>query len=183
MRGKKRRDGVLTMGELAEACHVAPRTAHKWFDSGLIKGYRLPGSPDRRVPAAEALRFLRASGIPVPAWLQERRLLIVVAPAELPWLPELPGWTARREADLFGAGCASALRRPDAVLFDFCCGRAGCVKAAAGLAALEAPPLLACLACDDETNFQELAAAFGLVLPEPSAESLAAFLSGEGGPS
>ena len=36
---------VLTTGEVAKICNVAPRTVSKWFDSGSLKGYRIPGSP------------------------------------------------------------------------------------------------------------------------------------------
>ena len=59
-KGKK----VLTTGEVAEVCNVASRTVGKWFDGGLLKGYRIPGSLDRRIPAAELVRFMRAYGIP-----------------------------------------------------------------------------------------------------------------------
>ena len=29
---------VLTTGEVAQICSVAPRTVSKWFDSGQLKG-------------------------------------------------------------------------------------------------------------------------------------------------
>ena len=41
---------VLTTGEVAKICNVAPRTVSKWFDSGALTGYRIPGSKDRRIP-------------------------------------------------------------------------------------------------------------------------------------
>ena len=41
---------VLTTGDVAKICNVAPRTVSKWFDSGQLKGYRIPGSKDRRIP-------------------------------------------------------------------------------------------------------------------------------------
>ena len=40
---------VLTTGEVAKICNVAPRTVSKWFDSGQLQGYRIPGSKDRRI--------------------------------------------------------------------------------------------------------------------------------------
>ena len=40
---------VLTTGEVAKICNVAARTVSKWFDSGQIEGYRIPGSKDRRI--------------------------------------------------------------------------------------------------------------------------------------
>ena len=59
----KRKD-VLTTGQVAQICNVAPRTVTKWFDSGQLKGYRIPGSRDRRIPTSELLRFMRAHNIP-----------------------------------------------------------------------------------------------------------------------
>ena len=43
-----RNKDVLTTGEVARICKVAPRTVTKWFDSGQLRGYRIPGSKDRR---------------------------------------------------------------------------------------------------------------------------------------
>lgn len=57
---------VLTTGDVAKICHVAPRTVSKWFDKGQLKGYRIPGSKDRRIPIAELIRFMRAHHVPIP---------------------------------------------------------------------------------------------------------------------
>jgi len=56
---------VLTTGEVARICKVAPRTVSKWFDAGQLRGYRIPGSKDRRIPLAQLVRFMRAHGIPL----------------------------------------------------------------------------------------------------------------------
>ncbi len=58
---------VFTTGEVARICHVAPRTVSKWFDSGQLRGYRIPGSRDRRIPLAELMRFMKAHGMPTDA--------------------------------------------------------------------------------------------------------------------
>ena len=61
---------VLTTGDVARICNVAPRTVSKWFDSGQLKGYRIPGSKDRRIPVNELIRFMKAHQMPtdlVPA--------------------------------------------------------------------------------------------------------------------
>src|SRR5512140_1444860 len=47
---------VLTTGEVAKICNVAPRTVSKWFDSGSLKGYKIPGSKDRRIPVAQLIK-------------------------------------------------------------------------------------------------------------------------------
>lgn len=56
---------VLTTGEVARICSVAPRTVSKWFDSGQLRGYRIPGSKDRRIPLDQLVRFMRLHGIPL----------------------------------------------------------------------------------------------------------------------
>jgi excisionase family DNA binding protein len=69
---------VLTTGDVARICNVAPRTVSKWFDSGQLKGYRIPGSKDRRIPVNELVRFMKAHNMPtdvVP--LGKIRVLIV----------------------------------------------------------------------------------------------------------
>jgi len=37
----------------------------KWFDSGRLKGYRIAGSRDRRIPVKELVRFMRSHGLPL----------------------------------------------------------------------------------------------------------------------
>jgi len=58
---------VLTTGDVAKICNVAPRTVSKWFDSGQLKGYRIPGSKDRRIPLSELLKFMKANNMPLDA--------------------------------------------------------------------------------------------------------------------
>lgn len=57
---------VFTTGSVARICHVAPRTVSKWFDSGRLKGYRIPGSQDRRIPFGDLLEFLQDNAMPIP---------------------------------------------------------------------------------------------------------------------
>lgn len=74
---QKRKD-VLTTGQVAEICNVAPRTVTKWFDSGQLKGYRIPGSRDRRIPTSELIRFMKAHNIPTDAVeLGKMRILVI----------------------------------------------------------------------------------------------------------
>jgi CheY-like chemotaxis protein len=72
----KRKD-VLTTGQVAQICNVAPRTVTKWFDSGQLKGYRIPGSRDRRTDR-ELIRFMKAHSIPPTPlrWGKTRVMLI-----------------------------------------------------------------------------------------------------------
>ncbi len=56
---------VFTTGQAAKICKVAARTISKWFDSGRLKGYRLPGSRDRRIPKDFLICFLKENGMPL----------------------------------------------------------------------------------------------------------------------
>jgi len=58
---------VLTTGDVAKICNVAPRTVSKWFDNGQLKGYRIPGSKDRRIPVSELIRFMKMHNMPTAA--------------------------------------------------------------------------------------------------------------------
>ena len=55
---------ALSTGQIAKLVQVAPRTVSKWIDSGLLPGYRLPGSRDRRVPRASLVKFLADNNMP-----------------------------------------------------------------------------------------------------------------------
>jgi excisionase family DNA binding protein len=69
---------VLTTGDVAKICNVAPRTVSKWFDSGQLKGYRIPGSKDRRIPVNELIRFMKLNNMPLPSLPNgETRVVIV----------------------------------------------------------------------------------------------------------
>ncbi len=73
----KRKD-ILTTGQVAQICKVAPRTVTKWFDTGQLKGYRIPGGRDRRIPAAELIRFMKSHNMPTEQLERDRvRILII----------------------------------------------------------------------------------------------------------
>ena len=54
---------IFTTDEVAKLCKVAPRTVAKWFDSGRLKGYRIPPDQDRRIPREHLIRFLKEHGM------------------------------------------------------------------------------------------------------------------------
>jgi excisionase family DNA binding protein len=72
---------VLTTGDVARICNVAPRTVSKWFDSGQLKGYRIPGSKDRRIPVNELVRFMKAHNMPSTA-LPMGRIRVLIADSD-----------------------------------------------------------------------------------------------------
>jgi len=56
---------IFTTDQVAKICKVAPRTVNKWFDSGRLRGYRIPGTQDRRIPREHLIRFLKEHGMPL----------------------------------------------------------------------------------------------------------------------
>src|SRR5260370_42004624 len=70
---------VFTTGQVAKICKVAPRTVSKWFDSGRLRGYRIPGSQDRRIPREHLIRFLKEHGMPLGELEEEgwHKILII----------------------------------------------------------------------------------------------------------
>ena len=73
---------VFTTGQVAKICKVAPRTVSKWFDSGRLKGYRIPGSQDRRIPREQLIRFLKEHGMPLGELEEEEWHKVLIIGAE-----------------------------------------------------------------------------------------------------
>ncbi len=42
-----------------------PRTVAKWFDTGIVSGYRIPGSLDRRISEVSLRKMAEAWGMPL----------------------------------------------------------------------------------------------------------------------
>ena len=73
---------VLTTGEVARVCNVTIRTVIKWFESGKLKGYKIPASKDRRIPRKELLRFMKEHGIPTDSLESSRVKRVLIADDE-----------------------------------------------------------------------------------------------------
>jgi excisionase family DNA binding protein len=115
---------VLTTGEVAKICNVAPRTVSKWFDSGTLKGYRIPGSRDRRIPTSELIKFMKAHGIPLEGIASGRtRVLIVDDEREIVdvmerILTEQTNYEVRTATSGFQAGMECERFKPHVILLD-----------------------------------------------------------------
>ena len=51
---------VFTTGEAAKICKVSQQTIIRCFDSGQLKGFRVPGSRFRRIPRDQQLSDFRS---------------------------------------------------------------------------------------------------------------------------
>ena len=69
---------VFTTGEAAKICKVSQQTVIRCFDSGQLKGFRVPGSRFRRIPREHLFAFMRENGIPTDALESGKRKILVV---------------------------------------------------------------------------------------------------------
>lgn len=113
---------ILTTGEVARICKVAPRTVSKWFDTGQLRGYRIPGSKDRRIPRQQLIRFMKAHGMPLDELeTGQTRILIADPETELTSLLQqalMAGgeYEVRVAESAFEAGAATETFRPHVLL-------------------------------------------------------------------
>jgi excisionase family DNA binding protein len=121
--GTRQKD-VLTTGEVAKICSVAPRTVSKWFDSGQLAGYRIPGSKDRRIPLNQLIKFMKEHNIPLNGLMgASRRVLIVDEESDVvEVLEKILEDEARYEVETarggFSAGLMADRFRPHVILLD-----------------------------------------------------------------
>ena len=115
---------VLTTGEVAKICSVAPRTVSKWFDSGALHGYRIPGSKDRRIPLNQLIRFMKQHGMPLNGLMTgSTRVLIVDDEQDIvEVLEKILEDEAKYEVEVckggFQAGVTADKLRPHVILLD-----------------------------------------------------------------
>ena len=121
---------VFTTGQVAKICKVAPRTVSKWFDSGRLRGYRIPGSQDRRIPREHLLRFLKEHGMPLGDLEAEVYHKILVVGADAPLLGTLrdnlresDDFRIETAASGFEAGIRAESFHPDCIVIDLAVGR------------------------------------------------------------
>ena len=115
---------VLTTGEVAKICSVAPRTVSKWFDSGQLRGYRIPGSKDRRIPIEQLIRFMRAHGIPLNGLESDTRRLLILDNDTALWdiigvaMEKVGGYEFAKADTAFEAGVMAHEIRPQIIVID-----------------------------------------------------------------
>jgi len=115
---------VFTTGEVAKLCSVAPRTVSKWFDSGQLRGYRIPGSKDRRIPLEHLVRFMRVHGIPLNGLdVGKKRILALdndhaLCDALKSSLTDEDGYEVFSASSAFEAGSATQVLQPNVLLVD-----------------------------------------------------------------
>ena len=116
---------VFTTGEAAEVCKVSQQTIIRCFDSGRLKGFRVPGSRFRRIPRDALLAFMKENNIPTDALEGGKQKVLVVD--DDPEIVELfvdvlerDGRFEVRTANTgYDAGMATADFNPDLIVLDY----------------------------------------------------------------
>lgn len=131
---------VFTTGQVAKICKVAPRTVSKWFDSGRLRGYRIPGSQDRRIPREQLIKFLKEHGMPLGELEDEEWHKILVIGAEKIFidrvkelLPENDDYKYEIANSGFEAGIQAESFHPDTIIIDLALGRSEAIQIAQNL--------------------------------------------------
>lgn len=116
---------VFTTGEVAEICRISQQTVIRCFDTGKLKGFRVPGSRFRRIPRESLIAFMKAHKIP-PENLDsgKKRVLIVDDDREIVEMLERiltrdGRFEVQSASNGFDAGALTKEYRPDVVLLDY----------------------------------------------------------------
>src|SRR6266545_4644382 len=131
---------VFTTGQVAKICKVAPRTVSKWFDSGRLRGYRIPGSQDRRIPREQLIRFLKEHGMPLGELEDEEWHKVLLIGTEKLFndrikeiLPEDDDFKFELANSGFEAGILAGSFHPDTIVIALGLGRAESIQIVSNL--------------------------------------------------
>jgi len=156
---------VFTTGQVAKICKVAPRTVSKWFDSGRLKGYRIPGSQDRRIPREHLIRFLKDHHMPLGDLEEEELHKVLLIGTERMFndrmkelLPESEDFKFEYASSGFQAGSLAHSFNPDSIVIDMSLGRGESIQITTNLRKIEAyaTTLIVGLAGEDEAEPEQL---------------------------
>ncbi len=116
---------IFTTGEVASICNVSQQTVIRCFDSGRLRGFRVPGSKFRRIPREALIQFMKENGIPLDRLDMGKKRVLVVDDdrAIVEMLVELLERDGRFEVQTAVTGFDAGLRtkefRPDIIVLDY----------------------------------------------------------------
>jgi excisionase family DNA binding protein len=116
---------LFTTGEAAEICRVSQQTIIRCFDSGRLKGFRVPGSKFRRIPRQNLIKFMRDNSIPLDNLDSGRKKVLVVDDdAEIvelisDILTRDGRFEIKTASSGYEAGMTTQMFRPDLILLDY----------------------------------------------------------------
>jgi two-component system, OmpR family, response regulator len=124
-RSEWRMKTVFTTGEVAEICKISQQTVIRCFDTGRLRGFRVPGSKFRRVPRDALIAFMKTNNIPLENLDTGKKRVLIVDddPAIVEMLQDLltrdGRFEVRSASNGFDAGALTQEFRPDILLLDF----------------------------------------------------------------
>ena len=115
---------VFTTGEVADVCNLSQQTVIRCFDSGRLKGFRIPGSRFRRIPRESLIRFMKEHNIPLDRLEMGKTRVLVVDddPAIVEMLVEVlerEQYEVQTAATGFDAGLRTREFVPDVLVLDY----------------------------------------------------------------
>ncbi len=116
---------LFTTGEAADLCNLSQQTIIRCFDSGRLRGFRIPGSKFRKIPRDSLLKFMKENNIPIVSIQSgKKRLLIVDDDAEIvelmtDVLARDGRFDVRTASTGYDAGIMTQKFRPDLILLDY----------------------------------------------------------------
>lgn len=116
---------VYTTGEVAEICQLSQQTVIRCFDSGRLRGFRVPGSRFRRIPRESLIQFMKEHDIPLDQLETGKTRVLVVDddPAIVELLVDMLERDGRFEVATASTGFDAGMRvrefLPDVMILDY----------------------------------------------------------------
>ncbi len=116
---------VYSTGEVAEICKISQQTVIRCFDSGRLKGFRVPGSKFRRIPRESLIQFMKENSIPLDQLETGKKRVLVVDDDQaiidmFVELLERDGrFEVRTASSGYNAGMLTQDFRPDVLILDY----------------------------------------------------------------
>ncbi len=116
---------VYTTGEVAQICKISQQTVIRCFDSGRLKGFRVPGSKFRRIPRESLIAFMKNNNIPLDQLdTGKKRVLVVdddqaIVEMFVELLERDGRFEVRTARSGYDAGMLTHEFRPDIMILDY----------------------------------------------------------------
>ena len=116
---------VYSTGEAAAICNVSQQTIIRCFDSGKLKGFRVPGSKFRRIPRDELIRFMKENDVPLDGLESGKKRILIVDDEQdvqellTDVLLRDGRFEVRSVGTAYEAGMATQKFHPDLIILDY----------------------------------------------------------------
>lgn len=169
---------IFTTGQVAKICNVSLQTIIRCFDSGMLKGFRIPGRKNRarRIPRKDLIAFLKINDLSMDAIEVKTQHEILVVGAHSAFMAELEAqlppaekFALTRVSSGFDAGVSAAHVLPQTVIIDLAIGHSESFSIATGLReqAGDEPILIIAMTPKDDLLDEFLTRSFGHIFERP----------------